>query len=81
MNPQEGTGVLRSPAGLILDPHTSQILSGGKGPAWSVFFKVVFLPGIANISLFLLMAIKLPQFSLFHLEAKGSQLSVYEIVE
>lgn len=44
----------------------------GRGPARSVFFKILFLPGLANISLFVLMAIKLPWFSLFHLEAKGS---------
>lgn len=73
MNPQEWIRLLRSTAGLILDPHAPQIfLGGGEGPAWSVFFKVVFLPGLVNISLFVSMVIKLPWFSLFHLEAKGS---------
>lgn len=47
------------------------VVREGEG-ARPLFFKVVFLPGSTHITLFELIAIKSPHFSLLQLEKNGS---------
>lgn len=68
MNPQERIWLSTSTAGSTPDPRAPQMVGWEEGWAWPIFFKVVFLPGLAHNILFS----KLPQFSLFQLEENGS---------